>query len=340
MAQEGLAKVLRAIGPAVLIGEGAGANAAWLAADMEPSLVLGVVALEPAGPPFGNTFRKRESDGRRVYGQSVEYWPGVRPYGIADLPLAFDPPPNLDMAFFLDPEDNAGLPPLDVTETMRNAEEGGRSIVLQKLGNEDTHDPGSPPMPPRQLVNLKKIKHAVFTAHASFHSMYDEITCAFLKQAGVQVKHFALASAGIFGNGHLMFLEKNSDRLADMVHSCMKQEFPGLQPSRIVPALPTSRIGGRHQSEALGDSASTSRLSAPSGSKAKAASRVTPVKSKAGAQMTAINNERRATNVGSSRDLPPVGRPTHSPRGQNSGAARGMADLRLIQGSQLCKLII
>jgi len=42
-----------------------------------------------------------------------------------------------------------------------------------------------------------------------------------LQQAGVDVTHFELGSMGIRGNGHLFFLEKNSDEVANVVEQWM-----------------------------------------------------------------------------------------------------------------------
>jgi pimeloyl-ACP methyl ester carboxylesterase len=47
-----LVTLLEEIGTAVLVGHSLGACATWLVAEARPDLVAGVVALEPAGPPY------------------------------------------------------------------------------------------------------------------------------------------------------------------------------------------------------------------------------------------------------------------------------------------------
>jgi len=72
---------------------------------------------------------------------------------------------------------------------------------------------------PRQLVNLTKVKVLVVTAEASWHPDYDWCTVAFLKQAGVNTTLMSLKDVDIRGNGHMFFLEKNSDTIADVVRT-------------------------------------------------------------------------------------------------------------------------
>jgi hypothetical protein len=51
----------------------------WLIADAKPKLVKAVVAVDPAGPPFQNT----------VFGTDK-----ARAWGVADIPITYDPPVN------------------------------------------------------------------------------------------------------------------------------------------------------------------------------------------------------------------------------------------------------
>jgi pimeloyl-ACP methyl ester carboxylesterase len=62
-------ELLDRIGPAVVVTHSAGGPFAWIAANARPNLVVGLLPVEPAGPPFGN----------------------LR-YGVAASPLVFDPP--------------------------------------------------------------------------------------------------------------------------------------------------------------------------------------------------------------------------------------------------------
>ncbi|KAH8156760.1 hypothetical protein CIB48_g11488 [Xylaria polymorpha] len=115
--------------------------------------------------------------------------PGSR-YGIASPTLTYDPPVT-------DP---------DVDLVRAEAKAPGEQLL-------DCFIQATSP-PPRQLVNLKGIPVVVITAPASYHSQYDWAIVEYLKQAGVQAEHMKLEDRGILGNGHMMFMEKNSDEIA------------------------------------------------------------------------------------------------------------------------------
>src|SRR5436190_17629512 len=76
-------ELLDKIGPAVIMTHSAGGPFAWIAANARPNLVVGLLPVEPAGPPFGN----------------------LR-WGITASPMAFDPPvsdPNEIKTVKIDP---------------------------------------------------------------------------------------------------------------------------------------------------------------------------------------------------------------------------------------------
>jgi uncharacterized metal-binding protein len=63
----------------------------------------------------------------------------------------------------------------------------------------------------------------VVTGQASYHAPYDWATVAYLRQAGVKkTLHLVLAEHGIYGNGHMLFLEKNSDEIALLIEKWIK----------------------------------------------------------------------------------------------------------------------
>jgi pimeloyl-ACP methyl ester carboxylesterase len=68
--------------------------------------------------------------------------------------------------------------------------------------------------PARKLKWLSRVPVLVVTGEASFHAPYDYCTIKYLRQAGVSVEHADLGAEGIHGNGHMFFLEKNSDEIA------------------------------------------------------------------------------------------------------------------------------
>ncbi|KAH7930050.1 alpha/beta-hydrolase [Leucogyrophana mollusca] len=73
------------------------------------------------------------------------------------------------------------------------------------------------PRPARQLSNLVEIPVLVITSESGCHAVYDDCTVQFLAEAGVNVSHVRLEDLGIHGNGHMMFMEKNSLQIADQV---------------------------------------------------------------------------------------------------------------------------
>jgi pimeloyl-ACP methyl ester carboxylesterase len=168
--------LLDRIGPAILVTHSQAGTFGWLLGDARPDLVKAIVALEPAGPPFENVVI---AEGR------------ARAWGLADLPLAYDPP-------VASPDE---LP-----------------IELQA-------EPDHPDMvrcwrqqaPARRLVNLAYIPVILVTGEASYHATYDHCTAQYLRAAGVEVDFVRLEERGIRGNGHMLTLERNSDEIAELV---------------------------------------------------------------------------------------------------------------------------
>lgn len=76
--------------------------------------------------------------------------------------------------------------------------------------------------PAKQLVNIAKAPLLILTSQASIHATYDQCLVQFLQQARVGVKWTKLADVGIAGNGHFMFLEKNSDVIAEYVDGWLR----------------------------------------------------------------------------------------------------------------------
>ncbi|KAI8689070.1 hypothetical protein NCS55_00163000 [Fusarium keratoplasticum] len=240
LGQNALQELLKHTGKAFLLGEGTGAMMAWLATDVEPDLVAGVIAIEPVGPPFGTTTRTA-ANGHRIFTQNVRRVEGVRIYGLTDIPLTFDPPASF----------HAGVSapdlelPLDIEERLRPDLKG--ICYLQRNLHEDevilNHETGKHEMSDRiryrELYNLKKVPQAVVTAHASSHVMYDWMTVSFMVQAGVPVQWIKLDEHQIFGNGHLMFLETNSDDIArlltEWIYNMTPETFRGSLPRPVAP---------------------------------------------------------------------------------------------------------
>lgn len=164
--------------PAILVGHSEGGYYPWLMADLRPKLVKAIVSMEPAGPPFGQLRNGRASNMR---------------WGLADIPITYDPP-------VADPD--ADIP---------------KRVVISSSSDVENCTMQADTPAPRKLVNLKDVDVLLVTAEASWAVMHDWCTVAFLKQAGVRATHLLLAEAGIKGNGHMFFLETNSDDIAAQV---------------------------------------------------------------------------------------------------------------------------
>ena len=142
-----------------------------------------IIAVDPSGPPFA---------GKGLKG------PTRKPYGITDIPITYDPPPEAeDDAPLREQRITASPPPSDEAEA--------EPWILQKE-------------PARRLVNLLDTTVIVVTGEASYHAAYDGCTVKFLRQAGVKnVEWLRLVEHGIRGNGHMMFMEMNNMEIAELL---------------------------------------------------------------------------------------------------------------------------
>lgn len=188
--QEALAALLDRVGkPVIVLGHSNGAGVPYLLADARPQLLKAIVSIEPKGPPF-STSAMLLTHGNR--------------YGVCQAPITYDPPvkdPAVDL----------------VTVTRKASHTDLMDATLQ------TESPS-----PRRLVNLAHIPVLVVTAEASYHAMYDWCTVEYLRQAGVKTEHMKLKDRGILGNGHMMFMEKNSDEIACAIEGWITNTAPTL----------------------------------------------------------------------------------------------------------------
>lgn len=162
----------------VLVAHSQGGVMPLLIADLCPDHVNAIVLLEPKGPPFQQAFGAE---------------PG-RAWGLTDIPITYDPPIK---------------DPSELVWAKHSAPEKGLLDLVIQAENP----------PPRQLCNLIKIPILLITGEASYHAPYDYCTVAFLRQAGChKTEHWELGKMGIHGNGHMLFMEKNSSHIQFLVH--------------------------------------------------------------------------------------------------------------------------
>jgi pimeloyl-ACP methyl ester carboxylesterase len=176
------AALLDRIGPAIILTHSQSGPFGWLIADARPQLVKAILAIEPSGPPFENTIN---ATGK------------ARTYGVADIPITYDPPIKAASELLLEREAKPDAPDLFAC-WMQTA-------------------------PAHRLVNLTNIPVLLVTAEASYHAVYDHCTAKYLNQAGVKVDFVRLEDRGITGNGHMVMLEKNNLDIAGLIDGWVQQ---------------------------------------------------------------------------------------------------------------------
>ena len=170
--------LLEKIGPAIVLTHSQSGVFGFKLADSRPDLVKAHVAVEPNGPPF---YDIEFEGGDSWYEDSDKI---ARAWGVARIPLAYDPPA-------------AEASELNL---VRQQQADGPQLVRCWLQRE----------PARQLPKMKNVPTVIVTSEASFRATYDHCTSKFLSQAGVRNTHLRLEEAGLHGNGHMMMLEQNS----------------------------------------------------------------------------------------------------------------------------------
>ena len=93
------------------------------------------------------------------------------------------------------------------------------------------------------LSNLRNVPALIVTGQASYHMEYDRRTGDYLRALGVTVDNCPLAERGIFGNGHMMMLERNSREIALLVAEWLSKHRPSLGVGQ-VPDIGGEVLGG------------------------------------------------------------------------------------------------
>ncbi len=186
-----LVALLDKIGPAILLTHSQSGAFNWPVADSRPGLIKALVAVEPSGPPVHDI----ENTGAPDWFKDAER---TKISGLADVPLAYDPPLTGDAR-------------LEFVRQERPAKPDLVRCWLQKG-------------PARRLPNLARIPVVIITGEASYHAAYDHCTAAYLEQAGVPNSFIRLADVGVHGNGHMMMIEKNSAAIAGVITQWLERQ--------------------------------------------------------------------------------------------------------------------
>ncbi len=203
-----LAALLDRIGPSIVLVHSQSGQYGWPLAQARPALVKAIVAAEPSGPPvhdvvvpgearFGMDFANANAvDGTSVFRDD----PRLKRFGLADIPLVYDPPITTASPLAFVQQDKADAP--DLVKCWRQKE------------------------PARKLVAVGERPIIYLAAEASFYAPYNHCTVAYLKQAGVNVDFVRLADIGLRGNGHMFMMEKNSDAIAQVIAEWLAKNVP------------------------------------------------------------------------------------------------------------------
>jgi pimeloyl-ACP methyl ester carboxylesterase len=182
--RDALVALLDKIGPAILLTHSQSGAFNWPVADARPNLLKALVAVEPSGPPLHDI----ENTGEPDWFKDAER---TKVSGLADVPLAYEPPLTGDAKLEFVRQEKSDKPEL-------------ARCWLQKE-------------PARRLPNLARIPIVIIVAEASYHAAYDHCTAAYLEQAGAHNTLIRLAEVGVRGNGHMMMIEKNNAAIAGVI---------------------------------------------------------------------------------------------------------------------------
>jgi pimeloyl-ACP methyl ester carboxylesterase len=226
---DALVALLDRVGPSILLVHSQSGAYAWPVAQARPALVKAIAAAEPNGPPvhdvvvksvqrfdqpWENTTKQTEDDYYRDN-------PAVKRYGLTNTPLQYEPEVTEDTPLrFVQQEAPERR---DLSRCWKQAE------------------------PARKLVAVGERPVLILEGEASFYAGYNHCNVAYLEQAGVKVDFIKLADRGIRGTGHMMMLEKDSDRVAQVVADWLEQRVGPLEAG--VPITRPSFVLGAPQAQ-------------------------------------------------------------------------------------------
>lgn len=172
-----LVQLLERTGPAFVVSNSLGGPCGFLVADARPDLVVALVQLEPVGPSFSP-----------VFGPDTLQW------GVAAVPMSFDPPVSSPSELDLvpGPEFAPGMPP-------------------PMFQGERVH----------RLTGLAQVPIAVVSGEASAFRFSDGPLVEFLVQAGCAAEHVDLAERGVHGNSHGSMFERNNAEVLAVITQWM-----------------------------------------------------------------------------------------------------------------------
>ena len=167
--------------PVILVTHSQGGGIGFNVADERPNLIAGMVAIEPGGPQIG-TVDTAKVDYTRVNANS---------WGLTPMPMKYDPP---------------FASPADIKVHLEPSERPGDEVGCYMQDQ-----------PVHKLVGYQGMHILSMSAEGTYHRVFDVCIPKWLNQAGAKDEFVRLEDAGIHGNMHEMFLDRNSDQVIKFI---------------------------------------------------------------------------------------------------------------------------
>jgi pimeloyl-ACP methyl ester carboxylesterase len=167
--------------PVILLTHSQGGGIGFNVADERPNLIAGMVAIEPGGPQIGTVDTAKVAYTRT----NLDSW------GLTPMPMKYYPPfaSQSDIKVHLEPSERPG-------------DEVGCYLQDQ---------------PVHKLTSYQNMHILSISAEGTYHRVFDVCIPKWLNQAGAKDDFVRLEDAGIHGNMHEMFLDRNSDEVIKFI---------------------------------------------------------------------------------------------------------------------------
>lgn len=185
----GVALLDRIGSPVILITHSQGGGIGFNVADERPQFVAGMVAIEPGGPQIGVV----DTAHVKYTGKIGNAW------GITNMPMHYDPPVK-------SPDDL-------------------KTYLEEKSDRPDEVPCYMQKEPVHKLVTFEKFRILSISAEGTYHRVFDSCIPKWLNQAGARDEFVRLEDAGIHGNMHEMFLDRNSDQVIKFIDDWMRKNI-------------------------------------------------------------------------------------------------------------------
>jgi pimeloyl-ACP methyl ester carboxylesterase len=179
------AALIDKIGPAIVLGRSQSGVYPFHYADVRPGQVKAMIDIEGGSPAFNCPYPPSCQTYSGVPSTLTPVW------GVTTQPITYSPP-------ITDPSQLVRVP--------ESAPAGPNEATCWLQGT-----------PVHTLPNLKGIPTMVMVSQSSFAEQTEVCMHKFLAQAGVKNDFIRLQDVGIYGNGHLMNVELNSDQIAQFL---------------------------------------------------------------------------------------------------------------------------